>query len=705
MPRRFRFHPIWPYTRGGRCVVALVLAALAALLLVLWSPAHADDSQASAPESPYFFIESGEPGLDRMPLESTRVDVRIAGVIADVTVTQRYRNRGQRPIHASYVFPGSTHAAVHGLNVRIGERLITARIREREQARIEFDQAKRDGKTGTLLEQHRPNVFQMHVANILPGDEVAVELHYTEVLTPRDAVYGFVFPTVVGPRYNSPQGQAVRETWIATPILMPLAVALKGGDEREPTAPTFELRLSLDAPVPVRELRSDSHAIDAQGVGTRQVQVQLRADAGRRADNRDFTLAYRLAGNHVESGLMLFRGETENFFLAMVEPPAAVPAREVSPRDFIFVVDISGSMHGFPLDTARVLMHDLLAGLRPNDTFNVMLFSGSSRMLSAQSVPATRANVDQAMAALHQTGGGGGTEIVPALRRIAALPKADGVSRSVIVITDGYVSVESEVFQLVARHLNRQNVFAFGIGSSVNRHLIEGLARAGQGEAFVVTKPEHAAEQAARFRRMVETPVLTQLQARFEGIAVSDVEPAQLPDVLAGRPVLLFGKWRDLPAPAGAARDASAPKLVIDARAADGARRLEAVAREDRASSMLRHLWARQRIATLGDQEALDGGQTQKPAITELGLRYGLLTAYTSFIAIDQQVRNSNPAQTPAVDHPLPLPEGVSARAVGGGHALVLGAQVPSTPEPATWAALAIALLALGAGLVRRGRA
>jgi Ca-activated chloride channel family protein len=144
---------------------------------------------------------------------------------------------------------------------------------------------------------------------------------------------------------------------------------------------------------------------------------------------------------------------------------------------------------------------------------------------------------------------------------------------------------------------------------------------------------------------------------------------------------------------------------VIDARAAEGARRLEAAAREDRASSMLRHLWARQRIATLGDQEALDGGQTQKPAITELGLRYGLLTAYTSFIAIDQQVRSSNPAQTPEVDQPLPLPEGVSARAVGGGQALVLGAQVPSTPEPAAWAALAITLLALGAGLARRRRA
>ena len=439
----------------------------------------------------------------------------------------------------------------------------------------------------------------------------------------------------------------------------------------------------------LKDIRSSSHDIEVAGVGTRQAQVSLRQPAeatARRADNRDFRLDYRLAGNHIESGLMLFRGETENFFLAMVEPPQAVATRHVTPRDFIFVVDISGSMHGFPLDTAKILMQDLLGGLRASDTFNVMLFSGSSRMLSARSVPATRANVEQALASLRETGGGGSTEIVPALRRIATLPKADGVSRSVVVITDGYVSVEAEVFQLIKRDLNRHNVFAFGIGSSVNRHLIEGMARAGQGEAFVVTRPELAAEQAARFRRIIEAPVLTQVQARFEGIDVMDVEPAQLPDVLAGRPVMLFGKWRDVAGASGT------PKLVVQGRAADGALRIETAAREDQASASLRHLWARQRIATLGDQEALEGNAAHKPAITELGLRYGLLTPYTSFLAIDHVVRNSNPALATEADQPLPLPEGVSSLAVGGS----LGAHVPSTPEPATWAALAIALLTLG---------
>ncbi len=672
---RFAFHPLRPLTRAGRVLLCLVVAVFATLLLVLWSPAHADDSDALKAQSPYFQINSSEPGNDRLPLKATRVDVRIAGVIADVTVTQHYRNEGQRAIEARYIFPGSTQAAVYAMNVRLGERLLTARIREKQQARIEYETAKKEGKTSALLEQHRPNVFEMNVANILPGDDVAVELRYTELLTPADALYGFVFPTVVGPRYNSPQGAAASEKWVAAPYL-------KAGEA--PTA-AFDIQVTLDAPVALKEVTSPSHDIRVAGTHTRHAKVEL-APADKPANNRDFILNYRLAGSRIESGLMLFRGsegkDSENFFLALVEPPKAVPLAQINPREYIFVVDISGSMHGYPLQTAKLLLQNLIGNLRPSDTFNVMLFSGSNRLLSPTSVPATRANIEQALATIKQMGGGGSTEIVPALKRIAALPKAADVSRSVIVVTDGYVTVEAEVFQLIAKNLNRSNVFAFGIGSSVNRHLIEGIARAGQGEAFVVTKPDQAAAQAERLRKMIDSPVLTNVKARFEGLDVYDVQPAlaQLPDVLGGRPVLLFGKWRSQ---AGVPASGT---LVIEGRSAEGAyvTEVSASGREDKTSAALRHLWARQRIAALTDQEALEGGSAQKGAITELGLTYGLLTQYTSFIAVDHIVRNPNPALAPTVNQPSPLPEGVSNLAVG--------AEVPSTPEPSAWLAMLIVL-------------
>ncbi|HMC16292.1 MAG TPA: VIT and VWA domain-containing protein, partial [Albitalea sp.] len=525
----FRY-PVRPLSDLGKVLLCVAMSLLAALLLLVSPPTRADDSDAPKAESPYFFVASDDPGTDRLPLKSTRVDVRIAGVIADVTVTQHYRNEGQRAIEARYVFPGSTSAAVYAMNVRLGERLLSARIREKQQARIEYDAAKKQGKTSALLEQHRPNVFGMNVANILPGDDVAVELRYTELLTPHDALYGFVFPSVVGPRYNSPQGAAANEKWVATAHL-PAGVA---------STSSFDIQVTLDAPVAIKEIVSPSHPIGIDGVGTRHASVILANAApalgasDRAPDNRDFILSYRLAGERIESGLMLYRGDSENFFLALVEPPKAVPARQINPRDYIFVVDISGSMHGYPLDTAKELLQHLIGGLRPSDTFNVMLFSGSNRMLAPASVPATRANIEHALRTINEMGGSGSTEIVPALKRIAALPKTADVSRSVIVVTDGYVAVESEVFQLVRKNLNQANVFAFGIGTSVNRHLIEGIARAGYGEAFVVTKPAEAAAQAERLRRMIEAPVLTQVKARFEGLDVYDVEPAQLPDVLGG---------------------------------------------------------------------------------------------------------------------------------------------------------------------------
>lgn len=664
----------------------LATVSIATTCFVLLTARPAGAQEAPGPrlktESPYFFVKSDAPDTDRLPLKGTEVNVRVSGVIADVTVTQTYRNEGQRAIEAKYVFPGSTKAAVSGLNVRLGDRLITAQIREKQQALIEYDTAKKEGKTAALLEQHLPNVFQMNVANILPNDEVKVELRYTELLVPNAGNYQFVFPTVVGPRYNSPASENANAKWVAQPVL------------RAAVAPntSFKLKVAIDTPLGIKEVRSATHAIDVKKDGNDQHADIALAAAAEPADNRDFVLDYRLAGDRIESGLMLYKGQDENFFLAMIEPPKSVAATAISPRDYIFVVDISGSMHGFPLDTAKVMLERLIGGLRPSDTFNVLLFSGSSKMLSPQSVPATRANIEQALATIGKYEGGGSTELIPALKRVYAEPKPEGVSRSVVVVTDGYVTVEREAFELVRRNLSKANLFAFGIGSSVNRHLMEGLARAGMGEPFIITDPIQAPEQAARFRRMVESPVLTNVRATFGGLDVYDVEPTALPDVLGERPVIVFGKWRGEPR----------GRVIIEGQSANGPYRqelqIDATVRQDTAS--LRTLWARHRIGALTDQESLEGGDAFKQRITELGLKYSLLTQYTSFIAVDKVVRNPVPQSAASVNQPSPLPKGVSELAVGGA---TLGAEVPSTPEPETLGAIAVVLSML-AMLRRRAR-
>ncbi len=671
------FVPLRPLSNAARMILAVVVAVLSALTLVFWSPdAHADDAEARKAESPYFHVKSDDPTLDQLPLKSTRVDVRIAGVIADVTVTQHYRNEGRRPIEARYVFPGATGAAVHAMTVRIGERLLTAQIREKQRARIEFDAAKKEGKTTALLEQERPNVFTMNVANILPGDDIAVELRYTELIAPTQGHYQFVYPTVVGPRYHSPQATSS----------FPSIPYLKAGQPSPVGSNTaLQMHVQFASPLPVSDVRSLSHRVEINNQDRNDASVQM-ADDGETRNDRDFILEYRLAGARTATGLTLFQGAEENFFLAIVEPPKAIGTEQINPREYIFVVDISGSMHGYPLETSKTLLRNLIGHLRPSDTFNVLLFSGSAEMLNATPVPATRANVERAIATIDRQRGGGSTEIVPALKRIAALPKNSDVSRSVIVVTDGFVMVEQEVFALVRKNLGNSNVFAFGIGHSVNRHLIEGIARAGQGEAFVVTKPEHAAKQAERLRAMIDAPVLTNLRARFEGLDVYDVEPgAALPDVLGGRPVVIFGKWRGEPR----------GQLVLEGQAANGTHQdVVPVGTVDPQAVALQHLWARHRIGHLSDQEALEGGAAKREQILSLGLKYSLLTQYTSFLAVDKIVRTSEVA-TP-VNQPSPMPKGVGN--------LAIGAQVPSTPEPSSWMALILIVGLVGVVVVRRRR-
>ena len=681
-----------PRGAAWRWAATLALAVVAALCH--W-PAQAQPRETAdlgprqQTESPYFSVRGAAPGVDALPLQRTSVDVHVAGVIAEVRVTQHYRNEGRVAIEADYVFPGSTRAAVGGMQVRIADRLITAQIREKQQARIEFAAARQEGKTAALLEQHRPNVFQMRVANILPGDEVQVELRYTELLLPDSGRYEFVFPTVVGPRYAGAPAAGSGNAWAAQPTL------------RAGQAPTsdFTLQATLQAPLAIHDIRSRTHAIEVEQAGEHASRASVRLAAGTGpAHDRDFVLDYRLDGDALSTGLMLMQGQgpdAENFFLALVQPPKAVAAAQIAPREYIFVVDISGSMHGFPLDTAKAMLQRLIGGLRPSDRFNVLLFSGSSRMLAPQAVPATQANIDRALATLGQTQGSGGTELIPALRRVYAEPKAPDVARTIVVVTDGYVTVEAEAFALVRKHLDQANLFAFGIGSSVNRALLEGLARAGRGEPFIITDPVQAPEQAARFRRMVESPVLTSVQLRFEGLDVYDLEPAVQPDVLSERPVLVLGKWRGQPR----------GRMLVQGHTAAGPwqQAVDVVPPAQRHSAALPALWARQRIAALGDQEALEGGDAYRSAITQLGLRHALLTPYTSFIAVDQVVRNPDPAGSQRVQQPLPMPQGVSDRAVAESATVLAGAEVPSTPEPETLGAVLVVLSVL-AMLRRRAR-
>jgi Ca-activated chloride channel homolog len=649
--------------------------ALAAALLLVAPLALAEPDKTL---SPYFLVEGASGGTDALPLKDTSVELDVTGVIARVKVRQRYANAGSQPLHARYVFPASSRAAVHAMRMRLADRTIEARIREKQAARAEYEQAKREGKNASLLEQERPNVFTMSVANIMPGDQLEVELEYTELLVPTEGVYELVYPTVVGPRYASPSGAEAQ--WVQSPYL---------SEGSAPTS-TFHLKGRILSALPIRDLALPSHDADVRWNGGGEVGFSLKPSQAR-GGNRDFVVRYRLTGERIESGLMLHAGAQESFFLLMVEPPQRVALAQLPPREYVYILDVSGSMRGFPLETAKQVMRELAQGMRPVDRFNVLLFSGAHALMAPRSVPATRENVEQAMQLIDSQAGGGGTELRPALEEALALPSEPGVARSFVVVTDGYISQERQVFETIRANLNEANVFSFGIGSSVNRYLVDGVAKAGRGEPFVVTTPAEARTEVSRFRKYIEAPVLTDIQVRYEGFEAYELEPSSLPDLMASRPLVVQGKWRGKPAGKITVRGVTGAGpfvRVIDVGAST----------PSPGNDALRYLWARGRISALSDFNLDQESEEEKREVTRLGLQYNLLTRFTSFIAVHERVRRTpGQGETQDVAQALPLPEGVSDAAVGG------PVQAGAEPELPALALGALVLLALGAAWRRRG--
>jgi len=653
--------------------VAITAAAALSPSGAVGAPAVADTSG-----SPYFVVDGAAPGVEALPLRSTATEVHIAGVIADVVVTQVYRNDGAVPIHARYVFPASTRAAVYGMKMTVGARTLVAQIRERAQARRAYEEAKRAGKRASLLEQDRPNVFSMNVANILPGDVVTVELRYTELLVPTEGTYELVVPSVVGPRYVGAAARAAPVCTARGTSAIPYQWA------GAPPSYGFDLSVTLDGGMPIRGVSSPSHAIHtAWGAHRHGAAVTLEGNDPA-AGTRDFVLRYRLAGREIASGLLLYQGADESFFVLTVQPPPRPPADLIPPREYVFIVDVSGSMSGFPLDTSKTLLRGLVGRLRPVDRFNVVLFAGGSSLYASESVTATAQHIDDAIAWIDGQHSGGGTELLGALRRAMALPQPPAaMARSFVVVTDGYIYEDAAMFDYVRDHLGDASVFAFGIGTSVNRHLIEGLAHAGLGEPFVVLGPDQADAVARRFRRIIEAPVLTDVHVAYDGLSVYDVQPASIPDVFAERPVVVLGKYR------GAARGTITLSGVSGrGRFVDRIDVSQFTPRAD--NRALAYLWARNAIAQLSD---FGGRDEHRDAIVALGLRYNLLTAFTSFVAVEQVVRRVGEAVD--VTQPVPLPGGVQDEAL----------DMEVGPEPPLAWLIALALAALAVVGRRRRRA
>lgn len=571
------------------------------------------------------------------PLEHTAVTAEVQGPVARVKVRQVFRNPTNDPLEAIYTFPLAASGAVDDMTLRIGDRLVKGRIKRKEEARAIYDAARRQGKLAGLLDQSRPNVFVQSVANIPPNAKVEIEIQYVETLRYEAGRYEFAFPMVVGPRYSPRHnpGAFKNPTYAAQ--------GTRAGHD-------ISMTVKLDAGLPLDSIDSTTHEVVIENRTAAGAFIKLRNQ--NEIPNKDFILRWDVAGRKVNDALLTHRGRDGNGYFTFVLAPPEQPAREdIVPKELVFVIDTSGSMHGFPLDKAKEAMMAAIDGLHPRDRFNLITFSGDTHLLFPAPVAATAENVADAKRFLAGRRSGGGTEMMKAIRASLAPSGSRDHVRIVCFMTDGYVGNEDEIIAEVRRHPEAR-VFGFGIGSSVNRYLMDQMSLHGRGEVEYVGLQDDGSAAAKRFHERVRTPLLTDIQLSFQGLAVDEIYPKRIPDLFSAKPVVVTGRYRD----------GGRGSVKITGRM--GGHPFERVVPVELAASAqrdgIRSLWARTKVGEL----MAEGANNHKDAITELGLRYALMTPFTSFVAVEQQTI-SEAGKLRTIEVPVEVPEGVNARMAG----------------------------------------
>ncbi len=647
---------------------SFLLLALSVVTLPVFLALHSSGTTASAqtgdsPGSLTVVDAAGKP-RSMCPLKHTEVKAEISGFISRVVVTQQFENPFQEKIEAVYTFPLPQRAAVDDMTMMVGDRTVRGKILPREEAQAVYDAAKSSGKVASLLDQERPNIFTQSVANILPGEQVKITISYVETLKYENGAYEFVFPMVVGPRYVpgnpkveqsgngfAPDTDKVPDGSRITPKLAP--PGMRSGHD-------ISLEVALDAGLIVDNLDSKTHLIDIQRPDARSARLRLKESST--IPNKDFVLRYDIAGRAIQDALLTHRSGKGGFFTMILQPPERITAADVTPKELVFVLDTSGSMMGFPIEKAKETMKLALDSLYPSDTFNLITFSGDTRILFPQPVPATSENLRKAQAFLSSRSGSGGTEMMKAIK--AALEPSDDQShvRIVCFMTDGYVGNDMEIIAEVQKHQNAR-VFSFGIGSSVNRFLLDKMAEVGRGEVEYVSLSDDGSAAARRFHERVRNPLLTDISIDWNGLPVADVYPERIPDLFGAKPVILTGRFT--------AAGRGTIRLKGKMAGNDFVREIPVELPETMAShDVLASLWARERIDSLMDQD-YSGAQSGnmrpelKNTITQLGIEYRLMTQFTSFVAVEEMIVTDG-GQPRRIDVPVEVPEGVNPGAVMG---------------------------------------
>ncbi|MEH1814832.1 MAG: VIT domain-containing protein [Nostoc sp.] len=589
------------------------------------------------------------------PLKHTEVIAKIAGNLSRVEVIQSFENPFTQPLEAVYIFPLPDEAAVDDMEIKIGDRIIKGNIKKREEAVAIYEKAKQEGRTAGLLEQERDNIFTQSLANIKPGEQIDVTIRYTESLKFEAGNYEFVFPMVVGPRYipGTPIDVSGDTDQVPDASRITPPVVLEGTRSRH----NINVTVEIDAGLPISEVRSPSHQLKIEYSG-QIVRIQLAGEDT--IPNKDLILCYQVSAKETQSTVLSQADDRGGHFAIYLIPALEYSTDEIVPKDVVFLVDTSGSQSGDPLQKCQGLMRRFINGLNPNDTFTIIDFSDRVRQLSPTPLPNTLENRTKAIAYINNLQADGSTEMLSGIRTAINFPTPVGRLRSVVLLTDGYIGNENEILAEVQQHLQPANrLYSFGAGSSVNRFLLNRIAEIGRGISRIIRHDEPTEEVAEKFYTQINNPVLTNIQISWHGDTESPViYPAIAPDLFCEQPLVLFGRKQDR----------VSGNLQISGIAAGGKHYEKTfnLKFEETGNLAVAQLWGRACIKDLMNQMVSFETKAGVEAVTETALTYQLLSQYTAFVAVSDDVRVEPGSEYMSMQMPVEMPEAVSYQGVFG---------------------------------------
>ncbi len=606
-----------------------------------------------------------------LPLKHTDVKANVTAYIASVTVTQQFENPYDEKIEAIYVFPLPENGAVNEFIMTIGQRHIRGIVRERKEAERIYKEAKAQGYVASLMTQERPNIFTQSVANIEPGKQIDITIRYYNTLSYSDGWYEFVFPMVVGPRFNPPGNYKGIGSVDSNPLSssrQKTDVHYLRPDER--SGHDISLQLTLNPGVDIEEFQCKTHQIRLNDAGNTSDHkewvtpdsfksehpstLSVRLASTDTIPNRDFVFRYRVAGNSIKSSLMTHQDERGGFFTMMVYPPAQLEALDRSPLELVFVLDCSGSMSGEPLRQAKAAIAWALKHMDSGDTFQLINFSDSAQQLGRRPIAATRSNVVRALNYLNSLQSEGGTMMIEGIKSALDFPHDPDRLRFVCFLTDGYIGNESEILQEIHHRLGDSRIFSFGVGSAVNRFLLDGMAKVGHGAVAYLGLHDDGAEVMENFFQRISHPALTNVKINWGQFDVTDVYPRHLPDIFPGKPLIVTGRYESHPSRSGQAIQISGKsarekiQLVVNP--------FHSLSQD--ATEALPSVWARFKIADLLERSRYEPSPLVAGQVRQTALDYQLLSPYTAFIAMDA-ARQTKGASATIIPVAVPVPEGV----------------------------------------------